>query len=128
MNVALLHLLPEANEAFENLLQNKDKDKIKRNFPFSFFLALLGYIFILLIEKIVFDVHNHDHDDPNTEECYSNDQSIVENTVREQTSSKFINKLDITDLPILKEMISEFNKSNIYGPHNSSSIFIFLIL
>jgi hypothetical protein len=58
MNVALLHLLPESEEAFQNLLNNNFK-----HFPINFFLAFLGYTIILMIEKILFESHSHHSED-----------------------------------------------------------------
>lgn len=69
--MGFLHLLPEvdiklkkANEAFEDYYKNKEKS----HFPFSYLLAVLGYSFILFIEKIIFENHEHLKTEPKEEE------------------------------------------------------------
>ena len=46
ISVGLVHLLPESTEKLNNCT--------KSTFPFSFFIAILGYSLILFIEKILF--------------------------------------------------------------------------
>ena len=55
LSVALVHLLPESTEKFNEITGS--------NFPFSFFITILGYSLILFIEKILF-VQEGDLDDP----------------------------------------------------------------
>jgi zinc transporter 1/2/3 len=73
--VALLHLLPESTEIFEEYFDKNHQDNPEneseehRHFPFSFLLCFCGYTFILLLEKVVFDTHSHlDMDDEGDEE------------------------------------------------------------
>jgi hypothetical protein len=92
--VALLHLLPESTEIFNeyfeqraiNLIRNlnitnqggnnsvsetesnlNEPQEIKK-FPISFLLAFIGYTIILMIEKIIFDTHEHLEGDDDDEE------------------------------------------------------------
>jgi zinc transporter 1/2/3 len=50
--VGVIHLLPEANENFENAL-SKDKE----NFPWAFAITIMSFALILFIEKVATDSH-----------------------------------------------------------------------
>lgn len=78
--VALLHLLPESAEIFEEYFEhtNIEDDEgnhviIHKHFPISFLLAFIGYTIILIIEKVIFDSHTHlegdDEDAENPEDA-----------------------------------------------------------
>jgi zinc transporter 1/2/3 len=56
--IALIHLLPEGTEAMNEGCGGDC------GYPFSFLIGLMGYILILMIEKVVFDAHGgpgHSH-------------------------------------------------------------------
>jgi zinc transporter ZupT len=57
--IALVHVLPEAVTNYRTL---KGSDEI---FPLPYFLVFCGYVFILVIDKVMFDSHallgGHDH-------------------------------------------------------------------
>lgn len=60
--VGLLHLLPEANENFEDYFEEKDAeahengvkhgDEEEEHFPWAFLITVLSFALILFIEKI----------------------------------------------------------------------------
>lgn len=67
--VGILHLLPEANEHFEDYYKDKEandgedaSDDDEEHFPWSFFITVCSFALILFIEKIATD-HTHSHDD-----------------------------------------------------------------
>ena len=70
--IALLHILPEAAEGWEEHNHEHDDDLPKHGdgddpWPMPYFLVFVGYSAILLIDKVVFDTHalvghdGHDH-------------------------------------------------------------------
>lgn len=59
--VGILHLLPEANEHFEDYYKEKS-DNEEEHFPWSFFITVCSFALILFIEKIATD-HSHSHDE-----------------------------------------------------------------
>ncbi|CAD8074773.1 unnamed protein product [Paramecium primaurelia] len=61
LSVALLHLLPESQEKYEQSL-NFDQNSEKEIFPFPFLITILSFALILFIEKIVTN-HKHQHSD-----------------------------------------------------------------
>lgn len=67
--VGILHLLPEANEHFEDYYKANEatdgedaSDDDEEHFPWSFFITVCSFALILFIEKIATD-HTHSHDD-----------------------------------------------------------------
>ena len=76
--VALLHLLPESAEIFEEYFQDKSSsdgegESLRRHFPASFILAFVGYTIILILEKVIFDSHTHSDSDDDDDEVDDND-------------------------------------------------------
>lgn len=77
MCVALLHLLPESTEIFNEYLESLETTQgeqiaghnhSEKHFPVSFVLAFCGYTVILMLEKIIFDSHTHQMVEENEEE------------------------------------------------------------
>lgn len=73
--IALMHILPEAVEAWEDYrceawleregLEETEENKIKCPdvYPLPFLLIVLGYTLILVLDKVLFDSHALFHDD-----------------------------------------------------------------
>jgi zinc transporter ZupT len=85
--VALLHLLPESSEIFEEYFDHphEQDEKEHKHFPMSFLLALCGYSLILMIEKVIFESHSHlevdDEEDLNNESGEEN-QNLLDEEVQ----------------------------------------------
>ncbi|KRX05287.1 hypothetical protein PPERSA_00588 [Pseudocohnilembus persalinus] len=76
LSVGLLHLLPEANENFEDYFEEKDAEahengvkhggEEEEHFPWAFLITVLSFALILFIEKISTNhQHSHGHGDQN---------------------------------------------------------------
>jgi len=60
--IALVHILPEMIETWDELETKKGVEKI---FPLPEILVFAGYTIILIIDKVLFDTHalfDHDHE------------------------------------------------------------------
>mmetsp|Transcript_11707 Transcript_11707/g.13250 ORF Transcript_11707/g.13250 Transcript_11707/m.13250 type:complete len:383 (+) Transcript_11707:38-1186(+) len=60
--IALMHILPEATSGYAEYMEN-DPDESQNEddsdiFPLPFALTFVGYAFILLIDKVIFDTHS----------------------------------------------------------------------
>jgi zinc transporter 1/2/3 len=62
--ICLMHIMPEQVEAYAGIQEEKGLDD---SFPMPFFLCIIGYTIILVIDKVLFDTHvifdDHEHDD-----------------------------------------------------------------
>mmetsp|Transcript_217 Transcript_217/g.203 ORF Transcript_217/g.203 Transcript_217/m.203 type:complete len:166 (-) Transcript_217:718-1215(-) len=66
--IAFLHILPETIHEFDEFMEDHDHSEYhvdwlrhgdeEENFPLPFALAFVGYAFILLIDKVIFDTHS----------------------------------------------------------------------
>jgi zinc transporter ZupT len=96
--VALLHLLPESAEIFEEYFQDKtsideEGQSLRRHFPASFILAFVGYTIILILEKVIFDSHMHSDsdDDEEADDNDGNNQGIFENKLEKEKEIQQVN-------------------------------------
>jgi zinc transporter ZupT len=109
--VALLHLLPESAEIFENYYDNKSSNShsnviephIEKRFPMSFLLTFIGYTLILMIEKIIFDSQCHNYSDDGV-----NDEIVGDDEASRLNTTNF------------KEFNSMSKNTNAYGNYNLS--------
>lgn len=118
--VAMLHLLPESTEIFDNMLTKEDHDEEEghhhsNRFPISFLIAVLGYSLILFIEKIIFDHGNHEHQDAADEE---EDKDIVDEMDNRKILESNLVKRDFTVQPSFQ--MNRPNKSKISMKINSN--------
>ena len=61
--IALMHIMPEQVENYEQLINGDENEDDADNFPVPFLLLVAGYTLILLIDKVIFDsslAHSHD--------------------------------------------------------------------
>lgn len=97
LSVALLHLLPESAEIFEEYFQdktsiNEEGETVKKHFPASFVLAFVGYTIILTLEKVIFDSHTHsDFDDDDFEDIEGNKSAIFEKRLENEKEIHQVN-------------------------------------
>lgn len=64
LGIAIFHLLPEANEGFENYFKKEKMEGFITKIPIAYFLVFFAFTLILFIEKVAFDPHSlieHDH-------------------------------------------------------------------
>jgi zinc transporter ZupT len=52
--IALMHIFPEQVENYSEILEKKGSTD---SFPMPFFLGIIGYAFMLCIDKVLFDTH-----------------------------------------------------------------------
>lgn len=60
MAIAFMHILPEAVGDYSEIMEDgKDKDDDDDNgpFPLPYLLYFIGYTFILIVDRVVFDSH-----------------------------------------------------------------------
>ena len=114
--VALLHLLPESAEIFEEYFDdqatnNQDGTPRPKHFPFSFLLAFVGYTIILIIEKVIFDSHTHLDADDDDDEGENNDDNM---TIFEKKldDEKEIQQVNVNNNFNITIPIKDFNKNS----------------
>lgn len=56
--IALMHIMPEQTESYSDLAEAGTISKSLGSFPLPFLLMVLGYTFILIIDKVLFDAHD----------------------------------------------------------------------
>ena len=64
LGIAIFHLLPEANEGFENYFKKEKMEGFVTKIPIAYFLVFFAFTSILFIEKVAFDPHSfieHEH-------------------------------------------------------------------
>jgi zinc transporter ZupT len=67
--IAFVHILPEMAEAWTDLeSEGKSESELEelKIFPLPYLLVIVGYTFILILDKVLFDTHalfDHDHED-----------------------------------------------------------------
>lgn len=64
LGIAIFHLLPEANEGFENYFKKEKMEGFITKIPIAYFLVFFAFTLILFIEKVAFDPHSlieHEH-------------------------------------------------------------------
>lgn len=64
LGIAIFHLLPEANEGFENYFKKEKMEGFVTKIPIAYFLVFFAFTLILFIEKVAFDPHSlieHEH-------------------------------------------------------------------
>ncbi|CAI2373214.1 unnamed protein product [Moneuplotes crassus] len=128
--IAFMHILPEAsgdyleymeeNENEQMSLTHGDDDDDDDPFPLPFVLTFVGYAFILLIDKVIFDTHSllgdHQHGHGHAIDTEHKDMSkkhLLEEDVRESFSrnGKFSSKMHQALYPAGKEG-DEINESS----------------
>jgi zinc transporter 1/2/3 len=118
--VALLHLLPESAEIFEEYFEHTSVEDdegnaitVHKHFPISFLLAFTGYTIILIIEKVIFDSHTHlDADDDeaeNLEDAKLEDKIVDEREIQQVNVN---NNFNIT-IPVRELSLNSTKKSKI---------------
>lgn len=53
--IAFMHIMPEEIEDYNDLMKEKG---IENPFPLPYLLVFVGYTFILIIDKVLFDTHS----------------------------------------------------------------------
>lgn len=56
--IALMHIMPEQTESYAELADEGTIGPGLGSFPLPFLLVVLGYTFILIIDKVLFDAHD----------------------------------------------------------------------
>jgi zinc transporter ZupT len=60
MAIAFMHILPEEVGIYKEIT---DAEEIERPFPIPYLLYFVGYTFILIVDRVVFDSHALFEDD-----------------------------------------------------------------
>ena len=61
--IALLHIMPEQTESWAEMIKSDDNpDGYDTTLPLPFGLLVSGYTLILLIDRVLFDVHDKDRE------------------------------------------------------------------
>ena len=61
--IALLHIMPEQTESWAGMIKSDDNpDGYDTTLPLPFGLLVSGYTLILLIDRVLFDVHDKDRE------------------------------------------------------------------
>jgi hypothetical protein len=62
LNVALMHILPEAAATLEQYLKSKSEDEDQEVFPLAYLLVMVGFIITVFFTKVLaFHSHAEDH-------------------------------------------------------------------
>lgn len=94
--VALLHLLPESAEIFEEYFEHTESNEVHndkhvhKHFPISFLLAFVGYTIILIIEKVMFDSHSHSNTEEEHVDNYE-EKSLCEDKLMNESEIQQVN-------------------------------------
>ena len=108
--LAFMHILPEATSGYAEFMEDDHDEALNHGddgdddfFPLPFVLTFVGYAFILLIDKVIFDTHSlvgehhHNHmDDPAEQQ--------LTNKIKEHLKEQLLKKeYKDSDLECLKE-------------------------
>ncbi len=62
LNVAIMHILPEAADTLQQFLKGDDKESEKEVFPLAYLLLMVGFIITVFFTKVMsFHSHEEDH-------------------------------------------------------------------
>lgn len=118
LGIAIFHLLPEAQEGFENYFTENKVEGFITRIPIAYFLIISAFSLILFIEKIAFDSHaliEHDHGDGGHGHSHDHDHDhdTSQNelkTNRKSSSDDEEENNDSDDEEVMKNLISSQGK------------------
>ena len=84
---AIVHIIPESLEQFEGATKDS---KIANNFPFVPVAICSSFLFVLLIDRVIFDSHSHEHGDSD-EHAHNHEHQSTDN--QSQATENTLNNL-----------------------------------
>lgn len=121
LGIAIFHLLPEANEGFENYFKKEKMEGFITKIPIAYFLVFFAFTLILFIEKVAFDPHSliehehghghghghgHDHELESEHHNHNHDENKISNESKNNENDNESNTSSDSYDEVMKGVIS----------------------